>query len=320
MSPSVGCGMITYQITVINTSDVTHYFDKVMVNLAQEATFLSTLNAPNSLEVLTLRPSAGASGILMWMVDSLSNAPGVMLSGNDSITFFFTAAINCGVDIQTTPITSGLRLGNGSYTMMSVFYTACYQCASTFPVVLSQFEGKWQLGKVLLSWQTESEKNNLGFSVERSEDGYIYEVIGFVPSASNSDVAQNYTFEDENSRYAKERKMHYRLKIIDIDGTFEYSTVVEMLEPETSTQSAITFTLSPNPVVSELTVISSLHTAMATTLKISDVSGHTILNKYYTSEEVAAGVKIDVSGLPQGIYIINMYEKGEHNHQLFTKL
>ncbi len=53
-----------------------------------------------------------------------------------------------------------------------------------------------------------------------------WEKIGFVSGSGNSNSTKNYSFAD-NSLLGGE-KFYYRLKQIDIDGKFEYSSTVEI--------------------------------------------------------------------------------------------
>lgn len=94
----------------------------------------------------------------------------------------------------------------------------------TLPVEMVSFSVK-QVNKssALLSWATASEQNNAGFDIERSEDGTTYRSLGWVPGKGNSATRQEYLFDDKNLRTGK--TYYYRLRQVDIDGRFKYSSV-----------------------------------------------------------------------------------------------
>ncbi len=99
------------------------------------------------------------------------------------------------------------------------------------PVELTTFTATVQNGIVMLKWQTATEVNNYGFEVERQNVAQIannlsnkWETLGFVEGHGNSNSPKEYSFTDkpaENGKYS------YRLKQIDLDGSFTYSNTVE---------------------------------------------------------------------------------------------
>jgi hypothetical protein len=83
---------------------------------------------------------------------------------------------------------------------------------------------------VELNWETATEVNNYGFEVERKILKQVqndsWENIGFVEGHGNSNSPKIYSYTDNTIEASG--KYNYRLKQIDIDGTFEYSDVVEV--------------------------------------------------------------------------------------------
>lgn len=75
--------------------------------------------------------------------------------------------------------------------------------------------------EVRLTWATTSEINNKGFEVEMSEDERTYEKVAFVDGKGNSSSTINYEF-NVRSPYSA----YYRLKQVDFDGNYKYSSVV----------------------------------------------------------------------------------------------
>ncbi|MCB9250452.1 MAG: hypothetical protein H6613_18845 [Ignavibacteriales bacterium] len=99
------------------------------------------------------------------------------------------------------------------------------------PVELTAFTANLNSNKVELLWQTATEVNNYGFDVERqkkevSSQNSVWEKLAFVEGHGNSNSPKSYSFTDNTSNASG--KFLYRLKQIDIDGTFEYSDAVEI--------------------------------------------------------------------------------------------
>ncbi|PLW94476.1 MAG: hypothetical protein C0592_02665 [Marinilabiliales bacterium] len=80
--------------------------------------------------------------------------------------------------------------------------------------------------KVLVNWRTASEVNNDYFTIERSLDGEIFESIGTVEGAGNSNSVIRYSFIDEDP--GTDEMVFYRIKQTDFDGASSYSKVVSV--------------------------------------------------------------------------------------------
>lgn len=76
---------------------------------------------------------------------------------------------------------------------------------------------------VKVIWKTENEKSFDKFEIEKSVDSKKFQIIGSINGKGNSDGINNYTFEDINPNIGIN---YYRLKMIDLDGTSQYSNIV----------------------------------------------------------------------------------------------
>lgn len=95
------------------------------------------------------------------------------------------------------------------------------------PVELISFTANQSGNSVLLSWITASEINNSGFDIERKlyADNAVWEKIGFVTGHGTTTEAQTYSFVDNQISTGK---YYFRLRQIDFNGTFAYSSIVEV--------------------------------------------------------------------------------------------
>jgi len=100
------------------------------------------------------------------------------------------------------------------------------------PVELISFTAIVKGSEIHLNWTTATETNNFGFEVERKKvtqfDGNphgTWESIEFIEGAGTTAEEQNYSFIDKELSSAT---YFYRLKQIDLDGTYEYLPEIEV--------------------------------------------------------------------------------------------
>ena len=101
--------------------------------------------------------------------------------------------------------------------------------SNPLPVELSSFTSIVNGRNVNLNWETKTEKNSNKFVIERTKtDGNVanlkWESVTSVKTAFNSNVPKQYSYIDKNVQAGK---YQYRLKMMDNDGSFEYSKVIE---------------------------------------------------------------------------------------------
>jgi spore germination protein YaaH len=100
-----------------------------------------------------------------------------------------------------------------------------YNQNNPLPVELVNFNALLSGRKVHLSWMTINEINSFGFEVEKSIDLSFWQTLGFVPAKGNSTLPINYSYTDEKFEFDKS---YYRLKVIDTDGSFKYSNIIDV--------------------------------------------------------------------------------------------
>jgi hypothetical protein len=95
------------------------------------------------------------------------------------------------------------------------------------PVELNSFSAYVSGKKVKLEWSTATEINNLRFDVQRKYDAIEWQTIGSLKGNGTTTQTQHYSFSDDLSAYAPS-KIFYRLKQIDLDGSFSYSNEISV--------------------------------------------------------------------------------------------
>jgi hypothetical protein len=93
------------------------------------------------------------------------------------------------------------------------------------PVELTGFAARSLGGTVQLRWSTASEVNSAKFLVERSADSRAFTAIASVAAAGQSQGPRTYTAQDERPLAGLS---YYRLRQIDLDGSFSFSPVVSV--------------------------------------------------------------------------------------------
>lgn len=100
--------------------------------------------------------------------------------------------------------------------------------------VISRFEAEPGLNKVTLRWTTAVESNLKGFEIERGLDGKSFQFLAFVEAAGNSSSSRDYLYEDRTVFKSLGNVYYYRLKLVDLNGSFSYYDKVVSVAPQIS--------------------------------------------------------------------------------------
>lgn len=164
--------------------------------------------------------------------------------------------------------------------------------ATPLPVTLISFNAIKENNTANLSWSTSSEVNSNRFEIQQSVDAKQWKVVGTVASYQNSTIRQNYTFNHSNPAAGDN---YYRLKMIDNDETFAFSTIKTLTFDQ-----SLSLTLYPNPVSDELKLDINDWTTVKK-IQIYNLNGSIVFD---------AGIKvtdkINVQNLSSGVYLVNV--------------
>jgi len=173
-------------------------------------------------------------------------------------------------------------------------YTA-YFIASALPVQLTEFTATCSGQQVVAKWTTASESNSSHFELQRNTEGEIWETVGRVQAAGNSQVIRKYQYTD---RRPLTGTTLYRLHQVDADGKDSYSAVSVV---SCSTQPVVVY---PNPASNEVT-LANLKPGTA-------VSLFTIQGKKIQTVSVSKGlVRLPLAAYPPGIYVLQWLDNGQ---------
>lgn len=175
------------------------------------------------------------------------------------------------------------------------------------PVQWLDFTAKSVQRKVELSWIVSQEKNVQSYITERSTDGIIFYPIGTVNALNNGNLTNKYMFTDNQPRQLKN---YYRIKVLDKDGSFSYSSTQTL-----AFESLYKISIAPNPVTgSYLTLFMNELPTANYQLEMRNINGVSVLRQQINHNNPAAAYRIDIPlSIVNGWYILRVYEKGIQN-------
>lgn len=165
------------------------------------------------------------------------------------------------------------------------------------PVTLTAFTGVVNDCNVSLNWSTGLETNFSHFEVEYSENGTDFIPVKTVaskqsPTGSNYQVTHLQTAADG----------YYRLKMIDMDNTYSYSSKV--LQFRTTCNNS-RMTIFPNPVVNDKVTITGL--PAGSIIQVHNIDGKQIA----TLKPVQSIYQINMANYARGTYIITVVHENK---------
>lgn len=179
------------------------------------------------------------------------------------------------------------------------------------PLTLRSFSGEIQGLRNVLHWETTDEFGTSHFDIERSDDGVNFFKLAESPAAGNSQGIHTYSYEDHD---APAGRALYRLRQVDQDGRFAYSSTVELIRDAISFQ---VFELFPNPTRDRVQLSFSSPGAHTTRMELLDVAGHVVFDQQMEAQPGANLHEISLQSLPAGVYLLRVSQAaGSSTHKL----
>ena len=192
---------------------------------------------------------------------------------------------------------------------------------TSLPVRLISFNGKATDAGNELTWKASSEQNFSHYEVEKSTDSRAFKQIAKVNSMLYVSESLAYTYVDKGNTTsqlpgantpATNESAYYRLKMVDIDGKFEYSKIVYI--KATDIKQATVSEVYPNPSKGSQTYIDVVSTANTDwTISTYDMAGRLINTERKRLEVGLNKVPISLSKLNAGTNIIKL-ENADGNY------
>ncbi|MCC6254615.1 MAG: T9SS type A sorting domain-containing protein [Ignavibacteriaceae bacterium] len=162
--------------------------------------------------------------------------------------------------------------GNYTHTLPGVFTTLkmLINYNQIIPVELVSFNASVLGSSVKLDWATATETNNSGFEVQRKSENSEWNKIGFVEGSGTTTERNEYTYTDQPVA----GKYLYRLRQIDFDGSYSYSSIISA-----DISTPVEFNLNqnyPNPFNPSTTVTFTIPKASNVKLNIYNQIGQQV--------------------------------------------
>ncbi len=154
-------------------------------------------------------------------------AAGVSDEPGKLILAYFRDAENNWMKVLEAVIDPVTMTATATISSFSVWAVVDSTAPNVVPVELMSFAARTDAKDgVMLEWATASETNNYGFYIERSIDNENFNQIGFVRGSGNSSKEISYSYIDAD--VYEVGTYYYRLRQVDFDGKFEYSSIVSV--------------------------------------------------------------------------------------------
>lgn len=259
--------------------------------------FCGTVAAPSLIAGINFNGTAGS-----WDADATSSntsaAPAGVPAAN-AIPFgeIDNVAFNCsdvppGADCAT--LTAAVQ-DPANYLLQNdpPFAPSYTDCPAVLPVELISFEiTEHSKEMVELQWEVATELNTEGYIVERSSNGERFTALSNLAALGSNNA---YLFEDKAPLNGTS---YYRLKMMDLDGSFEYSDVLAVqLGNEKE------FKVFPTKAKDQITLSYNQDTQSEAEVSIFNIQGQKV-------QEVAlaltANSSISIQQLNSGTYIMQV--------------
>jgi hypothetical protein len=172
---------------------------------------------------------------------------------------------------------------------------------ATLPIKLLSFNAIKNGTSGKLEWITSSEQNSSRIEVEYSTNGISWSKIGSVQAAGNSTVNTRYNFIHVNGLVGGNNL--YRLKLIDIDGKYDYSNVARL---QLSADNAEFLSIYPNPAQAHTAISIQNEYRGKANIIITDLTGKTV---QVLAVNINAGVNVtnlNTINYSSGTYLVNL--------------
>ncbi|MCP4458343.1 MAG: T9SS type A sorting domain-containing protein [Cytophagales bacterium] len=197
---------------------------------------------------------------------------------------------------------------NGTSNFSGTYNGTCTgNCPLVLPVKLVDFSAQQNNDEVELAWSTATELNNDFFSVERSQNGRDFIVIGALAGGGTTNKISNYSFLDPTPLSGTS---YYRLKQTDYDGQYEYFDAKSITFDHAFGEN---FSVYPNPVFE--TVIVAGYRDDISNIKLMNLNGKVITNLVEIKVEDDR-ILINIRNMASGIYILQI---GMESHKIIKE-
>ncbi len=272
---------VTFTVTVKNNGPTNSYTVMVDYPINQNYEFLGASPSVGSYD-----PATGK-----WILNT--NLP----VGASQTMQFEVRALEIGTKSTTALVSSDQRDTNSDNNIASAAFTV-YPNPAPLPVAFTSLEAKSHQNGVAIYWSTANEENSDYFSLERSDDGLSFHAIGKVSGKGFTNNSSSYSYIDDK---APGGMVYYRLKQVDTNGNYSYSSIVAVrLKSNSLSLSVIAY---PNPGTNYIKLDMTMLAPENYKLAVWSVDG-----RFIKSMNLTGGFEnqLEIGSLTAGVYIFKI--------------
>ena len=187
-----------------------------------------------------------------------------------------------------------------------------FNLSASLPVTLLQFVASRKNEQVHLQWSTVNEVNNKQFVVERSADRSHFAEIATIAGVGNSTRVNNYKAIDLQPLAGVN---YYRLKQIDVDGSFTYSGIIAV---NFGIENILQLKVYPNPVTNKITLQFGSATGRYSAV-VYDLQGKKVLKATGVVADINQQINSQLNRLMPGIYSVELTGNSQKSSVFFIK-
>ncbi|MFK8057812.1 MAG: T9SS type A sorting domain-containing protein [Saprospiraceae bacterium] len=299
-TPLAGASLGTFALTDVISIDDIYGFTSQATGCDVSGATLEFTVSPTSFPFLSQTQSAPlvlqAECGATWRTGAANCAVGDKEFGASSVTYDLAplapvAALGpFTMNITYTLTTAGCTPAITTLTASTSFNIG----AAPLPVDLTRFSVERKGGFDKLRWEAAQELNFEKYAIEQSVDGETFTTLDYLMASGKELQPAQYGF----SVLASAKTSYYRLKMIDLDGTFSYSDIVVASSADVTEGLQV----SPNPVATGA-AIQLGEVSESATIRLVNASG-----KIVATWAGSAGVSLDLPSIPAGLYTLSVQD------------
>lgn len=267
----------------------------------------SQVNGSNSTTV----PSTGTTGALTFEggVGPSGTASYYIPAGGSLVLKYRALSSSTPASNQVTnarDYVGGTLVGTAQNTL---------SVAVSLPVSLVSLQGDQTPQGIQLTWSVSREVNTRRFEVHRSNGNNTFSQVGSVSANAGTSGIAIYTFTDPTPLPGTN---HYRLKMIDQDGSFAFSPVLSISTAELAPGKNGVY---PNPYTGATSLNIFLDREMPVNMTIFDEGGKLLSTRRYVGSKGANIIRMyELGRLSAGSYILQVSTPKGNQQFRITKL
>lgn len=313
--------------TVVNGGDTVIYTITVenIGNINQAGVYMYDYIPPSTIYIpgttrLNNNPVSDVGGVMPYavsggrLVNTLGQDPGIVRPGvvnRALVTFHVVTEPNkqvCNQSRITLLDADGNVMFVNSSDPTNIGQTpTCFYSDGVLPLHNLKLKGTLNGDRSVLNWSMTGDDNIAYYEVEYSENSTVWKNMGKVAGKGLNSTVNNYQYTDVEHTFSPLR--HYRLKVIEKAGNFNYSGTVTLGLTD------IDVAAKPNPFDRSIDVRLSLKTNEQVRIRLLDIVGREV---YSTTENLTMGIhSISINlpgGLKKGMYVLDV-KAGDQGYQ-----